>query len=507
MPQITIPQSVTSIADCVFDGCEALADVIISDREKTLSLGSSGSDPLFDHCPLDSVYIGGKITYSTSSNRGYSPFYRNSSLRTVVITDTETEIYDNEFYGCSSLTDVAIGDGVKKIGNWAFSGCSNLNHFTFGNSVESIGGEAFSDCTNVTKIISYTHNPPVCGTQALDDINKWSCTLHVHEDFLTAYQAADQWKDFFFIEGIESEGYKLIYFVDNELYASETYFLGDAITPLDEPVKEGYQFSGWSEIPATMPANNVTVTGEFTFTPAINDNITSYVIEEDIYCDNFTYTRNFDNTDWQPWYMPFEVDYEDISKYFEVAYINNIHQYDYDDDGVLDRTELEAIKIKEGRLKANYPYIVKANNIGEKYIEIENISIVPTVENSYECSSMTNRYIFTGTYKKLSGKEITNNNYYTLNYNYLNTQNYDSPSLNAFRWYMTIENKGETSIPQIIFIRVEDNLTTIDGVTNDKTNTTPQYYDLSGRLVENPTQGIYIVKSGNTVKKVVINKH
>ena len=31
-----------------------------------------------------------------------------------------------------------------------------------------------------------------------------------------------------------------------------------------EPIKEGYIFSGWSEIPETMPANDVTVTGTFT---------------------------------------------------------------------------------------------------------------------------------------------------------------------------------------------------------------------------------------------------
>ena len=30
------------------------------------------------------------------------------------------------------------------------------------------------------------------------------------------------------------------------------------------PMKEGYTFSGWSEIPETMPAQDVTVTGSFT---------------------------------------------------------------------------------------------------------------------------------------------------------------------------------------------------------------------------------------------------
>ncbi len=44
--------------------------------------------------------------------------------------------------------------------------------------------------------------PPVCGTNALDDINKWDCTLQVPGDCIAAYQQADHWKEFFLIEGV-----------------------------------------------------------------------------------------------------------------------------------------------------------------------------------------------------------------------------------------------------------------------------------------------------------------
>ena len=202
MQTISIPASTTSIANYAFDDCTKLANVIIADRTTELSLGSNGSSPLFSDCPLDSVYIGGNITYSTSSSDGYSPFYRNTSLRSIVITEIEEEISDNEFYGCTNLKNVSIGGDVKKIGNWAFSGCSNLDYFSFGQSVESIGEEAFSDCINMTKLISHALTPPACGTQALDDINKWSCVLQVPKDSIAVYQAADQWKEFFFVEGI-----------------------------------------------------------------------------------------------------------------------------------------------------------------------------------------------------------------------------------------------------------------------------------------------------------------
>ena len=79
-------------------------------------------------------------------------------------------------------------------------GCSSLDYFACGSQVANIGKEAFSDCTAMTKLISRAATPPVCGAQALDDINKWNCKLQVPEASIPAYQAADQWKDFFFIE-------------------------------------------------------------------------------------------------------------------------------------------------------------------------------------------------------------------------------------------------------------------------------------------------------------------
>lgn len=208
LPLIEIPQSVTKIDNYVFSVCTALKNVYIADRTTELSLGCNGisssssyeGKPLFSDCPLDSVYIGGDISYNKNKQYGYSPFYRNTSLRAVHITDQETEISENEFYGCTGLKNVRIGDGVTTIGNWAFSGCSSLSYFAFGSSLQTIGQEAFSDCTAVGEIISKAATPPTCGSQAIDDISKWECKLFVPEGTLATYQQADQWKDFFFAE-------------------------------------------------------------------------------------------------------------------------------------------------------------------------------------------------------------------------------------------------------------------------------------------------------------------
>ena len=73
--------------------------------------------------------------------------------------------------------------------------------------------------------------------------------------------------------------YKLIYIVDGQQYKACEVEYGAAIEPIDEPVKEGYTFSGWSEIPETMPASNVVVTGSF----AVNTYTLTYQVDGEDY--------------------------------------------------------------------------------------------------------------------------------------------------------------------------------------------------------------------------------
>ena len=57
--------------------------------------------------------------------------------------------------------------------------------------------------------------------------------------------------------------YQLTYTLDGEVYYTETITYGTELTAIASPTKEGYTFSGWSEVPETMPAGDVTVVGLF----------------------------------------------------------------------------------------------------------------------------------------------------------------------------------------------------------------------------------------------------
>ena len=82
------------------------------------------------------------------------------------------------------------------------------------------------------------------------------------------------------VTGSFSKGaYKLIYIVDGETFKIIAYDYEMSITPEVPPIKEGYSFSGWSEVPETMPAKDVVVTGTF----SVNSYTLTYMVDSEVY--------------------------------------------------------------------------------------------------------------------------------------------------------------------------------------------------------------------------------
>ena len=69
--------------------------------------------------------------------------------------------------------------------------------------------------------------------------------------------------------------YKLTYEVDGEIYYTESILYETSIIPIDNPTKEGHSFSGWKNLPTTMPAKDVTITGFFN----VNNYTLTYVVD------------------------------------------------------------------------------------------------------------------------------------------------------------------------------------------------------------------------------------
>ena len=193
LTSVEMGNSVTSIGAFAFCACSSLASVEIPN-----SVTSIGTDAFFGtawyYNQPDSVIYAGKVLYKY---KGTMP--ANTSI---TIEGGTVSISPYAFYDCDGLTSVEIPNSVTSIGYGAFWDCSSLTSVEIGNSVTSIGDKAFSYCENLKKLISYAEVPPVCGSYVFDVVNIQECTLQVPEKSISAYQQADQWKEFFLIEGV-----------------------------------------------------------------------------------------------------------------------------------------------------------------------------------------------------------------------------------------------------------------------------------------------------------------
>lgn len=99
-----------------------------------------------------------------------------TSLATVTLPPSITEIGTAAFYNCSSLKSVTIPAGVTKIGNSAFSGCKALATVTLPTSLTVIEGHAFKNCTSLTTI-DIPEGVTTIGTEAFNGSGLTTMTI------------------------------------------------------------------------------------------------------------------------------------------------------------------------------------------------------------------------------------------------------------------------------------------------------------------------------------------
>lgn len=144
--ELNIPSSidgylVTAIGERAFEGTSIIS-VIIPDSVTNIE------DCAFNECSeLISVAIPNSVT-----SIGASVFYDCTSLENISLPSGISTISMGLFSGCTSLTNVIIPNGVAKIEMCAFQKCSNLEAVTIPESVNSIGWEAFYKCTGLTSV-------------------------------------------------------------------------------------------------------------------------------------------------------------------------------------------------------------------------------------------------------------------------------------------------------------------------------------------------------------------
>ncbi|MBP5681210.1 MAG: leucine-rich repeat protein [Bacteroidales bacterium] len=268
LSRVVLPSSLTYIGDYAFDGCSGTLIISGNLPEPTESYQSPFSWAEFE----EAVFAEG-VTRISKGN-----FYCCEKLKKVTLPNSVTVIGENAFYQCISLEKVDIPNSVTEIGSRAFGNCRSFTSIVIPASVATIGDDAFEYCNNLTSVYVNALVPPTIGTEAFSGVDISNCMLYVPDGFEDAYRNAEVWKNFKNMAVnpyVTVEKKAVIYMVDGEEYHVDSVAITANIVAIDAPTKEGYTFSGWSEIPESMPANDVVVTGTF----SINTYAVIYMVD------------------------------------------------------------------------------------------------------------------------------------------------------------------------------------------------------------------------------------
>ena len=257
LTKVKLPNSITNIGVGAFEK-SAITSIFIP-----ASVESIGGDAFLGCVELTSVYISDLSSWCKLSfgNRTSNPLILAKQL----------------FINNEAVKDLVIPSDVESIEKYAFCG-SNIATVTIPESVKSIGDGAFLGCTSLDTV-KVNIKIPLSITEIVFT-NRTNASLIVPKQSKELYKNAKYWNEFKSIDEFHLPHHKLTYFVDGIQYAEYNIEEGEEITPEPTPTKEGYTFSGWSEIPATMPAHDVTITGTFTKIDYVVDE-TTYEIQND----------------------------------------------------------------------------------------------------------------------------------------------------------------------------------------------------------------------------------
>ena len=418
--------TVTAIAARAFAGADKLTSAVIPE-----TVTSIGKYAFFSCAALTSVTMSDNV-----ETLGESAFNNCDCLTDVTLSKGLTCIENRTFYGCDALQSITIPEGVTIIKERVFESCKVLNSISLPSTLTEMGINVFYD-TPLRVVYCYADTPPsIVVKVALNHATFRACktnedgsNLYVMANSLDAYlNVSDEKKDW----------------------------------------KDFYQVTAmfYDEVPYTRTTRDET----------------TKVVKE--------YYRNFKNTQWQAWYMPFQ-----MSAAIRLQHFSEVGKLVAVDEGE-SKTELTIQLLASGEvMQANTAYVVKAKEASNRTIQVGYPVIEANTENAQSFDFDGETYTFTGTYSGLTTEQLRSNVYYALGGGTLHKAS-ATAKLNPYRWYLSITG-GSGEVKQMSMRVIDADETPVERLTMNSDGEWEEadgaWYTLQGQRVERPTRsGVYV---------------
>ena len=452
---LTIPNSIKTIGTSAFYKCSGFTgDLTIPNSVKTIGMWA------FNGCSGFTGNLTIPNSVKTIGNSAFSGCYGFTGKLT--ISDSVTTIGTSAFFNCFKFTgDLTIPNSVKTIGNRAFYNCYGFTgNLTIPNSVTTIGESAFMKCKGFTGDLTIPNSVTTIGNRAFQGCSGFTGKLTISNSVTTI----------------------------GKLAFSNSGFTGDLSLPKSLEVVAISSFQNCKNIKTinfqSLPEGISEYLDDQKRTVSLSDD--SYISDKASGTVNeISYTRVM-SSDWGTLVLPYPLTLTG-NKPYRLYTIENMNG----DELVLKQLDKDVL--------AGTPCVVKRNGSETELTFGANNAALNMATEGKTVGDMT----FRGTYwteEVNSGYVISKNSFWNVE-ELKNSSSVKGVKVNPFRAWL---DGTSANSPAQFSMRIDGSTTGIDAI-DALNDAEAEYYDLSGKRLDELQKGVNIVrmKSGKT-KKIII---